>query len=100
MRESIGIITANGGVLEDLALISAGIDDDGETHALVLAATVPGVPLRENYHPLTGEGRNVSHFSWTAALFIDLIFTPALLRLAYPAHRAPAAQPSNGRPLG
>ncbi len=30
-------------------------------------ATVPGVALRENYHPLTGEGRNVKHFSWTAA---------------------------------
>ncbi len=30
-------------------------------------ATTPGVPLHENYHPLTGEGRNVRHFSWTAA---------------------------------
>ena len=30
-------------------------------------ATEPGVPLYENYHPLTGEGRNVRHFSWTAA---------------------------------
>lgn len=30
-------------------------------------ATVPGAPLRENYHPLTGQGRNVNHFSWTAA---------------------------------
>ncbi|MEM7354429.1 MAG: trehalase family glycosidase, partial [Acidobacteriota bacterium] len=30
-------------------------------------ATTPGVPLYENYHPLTGEGQNVKHFSWTAA---------------------------------
>lgn len=30
-------------------------------------ATTPGQPLRENYHPLTGEGRNAPHFSWTAA---------------------------------
>ena len=27
----------------------------------------PGVPLHENYHPLTGERRNAAHFSWTAA---------------------------------
>ncbi|MCP3997919.1 MAG: hypothetical protein GY722_23090, partial [bacterium] len=30
-------------------------------------ATTPGEPLRENYRPLTGEGANVNHFSWTAA---------------------------------
>ena len=30
-------------------------------------ATVAGRPLRENYHPLTGAGQNVKHFSWTAA---------------------------------
>ena len=30
-------------------------------------ATEVGVPLRENYFPLTGEGKNVKHFSWTAA---------------------------------
>ncbi len=30
-------------------------------------ATTPGVPLFENYRPLTGEGANVRHFSWTAA---------------------------------
>ena len=33
----------------------------------------PGVPLRENYHPLTGEGRNVKHFSWTAAHLLLLL---------------------------
>ena len=26
-----------------------------------------GVPLYENYHPLTGAGQNAPHFSWTAA---------------------------------
>jgi len=49
-----------------------GYKDDAEAlTALVLAnlngAAVPGEPLYENYHPLTGEGRNVRHFSWTAA---------------------------------
>jgi beta-galactosidase len=39
-------------------------------------ATVPGVPLRENYHPLTGEGRNVAHFSWTAAHLLMLTKSP------------------------
>jgi putative isomerase len=29
-------------------------------------ASAPGEPLYENYDPLTGEGRNVRHFSWTA----------------------------------
>lgn len=33
----------------------------------------PGRPLRENYHPLTGEGRNVRHFSWTAAHLLLLM---------------------------
>ena len=35
-------------------------------------ATTPGKPLRENYHPLTGEGRNAAHFSWTAAHLLML----------------------------
>ena len=36
-------------------------------------AAVPGEPLRENYHPLTGEGRNAEHFSWTAAHLLLLV---------------------------
>ena len=32
-----------------------------------------GIPLRENYHPLTGEGRNVKHFSWSAAHLLMMI---------------------------
>jgi len=35
-------------------------------------ALVPGESLRENYHPLTGEGRNAEHFSWTAAHLLML----------------------------
>ena len=32
-----------------------------------------GVSIRENYHPLTGEGLNAEHFSWSAAHLILLI---------------------------
>ena len=31
-------------------------------------------PIRENYHPLTGEGLNAEHFSWSAA-YIFLLLT-------------------------
>lgn len=30
-------------------------------------------PIRENYHPLTGEGLNARHFSWSAANLLMLI---------------------------
>jgi putative isomerase len=30
-------------------------------------------PLRENYHPLTGEGLNANHFSWTAAHILMML---------------------------
>jgi putative isomerase len=39
-------------------------------------ATEPGVPLRENYHPRTGEGRHARHFSWTAAHLLLLALGP------------------------
>lgn len=32
-----------------------------------------GKPIRENYHPLTGEGLNAEHFSWSAAHLVLLI---------------------------
>jgi putative isomerase len=32
----------------------------------------PGIPIYENYHPLTGEGQNVRHFSWSAAHLLML----------------------------
>jgi len=31
------------------------------------------VSIRENYHPITGEGLNAEHFSWSAAHLILLI---------------------------
>jgi putative isomerase len=49
-----------------------GYEEDAQALATQLiqnleGAATPGVPLRENYHPLTGAGHNASHFSWTAA---------------------------------
>lgn len=35
--------------------------------------STPGLPIRENYHPLTGEGLNAQHFSWSAAHLILLL---------------------------
>ena len=55
-------------------------EDADELTAQVLAnlegAAVPGQPLYENYHPLTGEGRNVRHFSWTAAHLLLMTLEP------------------------
>ena len=36
-------------------------------------AALSGEPLRENYLPLTGEGQNAKHFSWTAAHLLLLV---------------------------
>lgn len=33
----------------------------------------PGIPIRENYHPLTGEGLYAKNFSWSAAHLIMLL---------------------------
>ena len=33
----------------------------------------PGLPIRENYHPLTGEGLYAKNFSWSAAHLIMLL---------------------------
>lgn len=30
-------------------------------------------PIRENYHPLTGEGRNSTNFSWSAGVVLELL---------------------------
>ena len=35
--------------------------------------TIPGESIRENYHPLTGQGINAEHFSWSAAHLILLL---------------------------
>lgn len=34
---------------------------------------VKGEPIRENYHPITGEGLNANHFSWSAAHVLMMI---------------------------
>ncbi len=49
-----------------------GYDEDAEAltrqlFANLEGATEPGVPLYENYAAHSGEGRNVRHFSWSAA---------------------------------
>lgn len=49
------------------------MDLAGQVLANLEGATVPGEPLRENYDPLTGEGRNAEHFSWTAAHLLMLV---------------------------
>ena len=59
-------------------LRSYGYDADADAltrqlFANLEGATVPGRPLRENYNALTGEGRNVKHFSWTAAHLLLLV---------------------------
>ena len=52
---------------------SEAMDLAGQVIANLEGATTPGEPLRENYHPLTGEGRNAEHFSWTAAHLLMLV---------------------------
>lgn len=33
-------------------------------------------PIYETYHPITGEGLNAPHFSWSAAHFVMLLEDP------------------------
>jgi putative isomerase len=56
-----------------------GYDEDAErfTHQLLnrLEGLKDGnLPIRENYHPLTGEGLESSHFSWSAAHLLLLLW--------------------------
>ncbi len=49
---------------------------DSATTAIVEGASgilEKGKPIRENYHPLTGEGLNAKNFSWSAAHLIMLL---------------------------
>jgi putative isomerase len=55
------------GYHEDAAELSRQVFDNLE------GALAPGAALRENYHPLTGAGQNVKHFSWTAAHLLLLV---------------------------
>ncbi|MFD8785451.1 trehalase family glycosidase [Kitasatospora sp. NPDC059599] len=54
-----------------------GWDGDARRTVERLLATAAGLagdgPLRENYDPLTGEGRNATNFSWSAALLLPLL---------------------------
>ncbi|MFF7994423.1 hypothetical protein ACFZDG_32170 [Kitasatospora xanthocidica] len=56
-----------------------GWDEDARRAVERLLATAAGLagdgPLRENYDPLTGEGRNSANFSWSAALLLPLLRT-------------------------
>ncbi len=45
----------------EAALLSAKVLDNAE------GLTTPGAPIRENYHPLTGEGLSCYNFSWSSA---------------------------------
>jgi len=54
-----------------------GYDSDALALTTTLLNNLQGVtgsqaPIRENYHPLTGEGRNANHFSWSAAHLLML----------------------------
>ncbi|MFE6056007.1 trehalase family glycosidase [Kitasatospora sp. NPDC056446] len=54
-----------------------GWDQDARRAVERLLATAAGLsgdaPVRENYDPLTGEGRNSTNFSWSAALLLPLL---------------------------
>ncbi len=54
-----------------------GYDADALSLTTSLMNNLEGVagsqaPIRENYHPLTGAGRNANHFSWSAAHLLML----------------------------
>ena len=54
-----------------------GYDDDAKRMAQKLLESAEGLansqePIRENYHPLTKEGLNAKHFSWSAAHILML----------------------------
>ncbi|MEV7188059.1 trehalase family glycosidase [Kitasatospora sp. NPDC093102] len=54
-----------------------GWEQDARRTVERLLATAAGLagdgPVRENYDPLTGEGRNATNFSWSAALLLPLL---------------------------
>ncbi len=55
-----------------------GYNDDADkaTHQIIKGANGilgKGEAIRENYHPITGEGLNAQSFSWSAAHLIMLL---------------------------
>ncbi|BDD07269.1 MGH1-like glycoside hydrolase domain-containing protein [Aureibacter tunicatorum] len=59
------------------ALMNYGFTQEANTLAKKMLDNAGGLknssdPIRENYHPITGEGLNANHFSWSAAHFLVL----------------------------
>ncbi|NNE54635.1 MAG: hypothetical protein HKN32_01350 [Flavobacteriales bacterium] len=54
-----------------------GFEKEANAQTLKLIHNAEGIlgnaPLRENYNPLTGEGLNAKHFSWTAACLLLML---------------------------
>lgn len=60
------------------ALRNYGFDEEAYTAAMMLMHNAdgvlePGKSIRENYHPLTGQGLEARNFSWSAAHYILLL---------------------------
>lgn len=59
------------------ALKNYGFTKEADELSLKLLHNAEGLlqdaPIRENYHPITGEGLNANHFSWSAAHYLMLL---------------------------
>ena len=59
------------------ALKNYGYNTEADRLSLKLLQNAEGLlqdaPIRENYHPITGEGLNANHFSWSAAHYLLLL---------------------------
>jgi putative isomerase len=59
------------------ALKNYGYNQEAEALSQKLINNAEGLlqdaPIRENYHPITGEGLNANHFSWSAAHYLLLL---------------------------
>ena len=59
------------------ALQNYGFNKEAEQLSSKLLLNAEGLlqdaPIRENYHPITGEGLNANHFSWSAAHYLMLL---------------------------
>lgn len=57
-------------------LRNAGYYETADAQTLKVFQNAEGMltnaPFRENYHPITGEGLNAEHFSWTAAHYLSM----------------------------
>ncbi|WP_020496696.1 MGH1-like glycoside hydrolase domain-containing protein [Sciscionella marina] len=62
------------------ALENYGYRADARTARLKLLSNAAGLtgdaPIRENYNSVTGQGRNATNFSWSAALLLELLAEP------------------------